>query len=94
MSERDLAHHNRVVVRHVRRRVLAAVLQLDLHAAPELLHGERPLACDDRSRTQHAKESPLARQATVTTSRKWLSGPTVLTSMPLPFISTVLVPSR
>src|SRR3954463_13088189 len=53
VSPRDLRGGGRVVVGDVRLRVPPPVLELDLHAAPELLNAERrgvPVDADRRSR--------------------------------------------
>ena len=40
MGKRDLARHDGIVIGHVRQRVVATVLQLDVHPAAELLEVE------------------------------------------------------
>jgi hypothetical protein len=40
VRERDLAGEDRVVVGHVRLRIVGSVLELDVHAGPELLEVE------------------------------------------------------
>lgn len=64
------------------------------------LRRERLTRCGSRSRPQHAEGVAALRYATVTTSRKVLSGPIVVTFMPVPImpvrpgIVTVFVRSR
>src|SRR5487761_1199237 len=49
VGESDLARHDRIVPRHIGRRVMPSMLQLDFHADPKLLHIEwrrRPVDAD------------------------------------------------
>ena len=48
MSERDLARDDRIVVSHVRLWIVRAVLELDVHAGPELLEVEAAPVDPDR----------------------------------------------
>src|SRR6266516_2311048 len=40
VGERDLARHDRIVISHVRSRIMETMLQFDIHAFPELLEIE------------------------------------------------------
>jgi len=77
MCECDLARHNRIVIGHVRNRIVAPVLELDVHAFPKLVDLE-----GDEGQSIPIS-SPTRRASSVVNLVRWATSPSWVVYLPL-----------